>query len=694
MEHWAANKRLSSHLFSLLLTEYQPTSKGEQMAVAIETRLDLQASEQKHSRSRSIQLGLALLVIISGVLLRAGTAIALPSTFYGVVVPADNFDSSEDWDAIEDSGAKVARLQFNWYHMIEHGGWSNSYDHYVENAARRNITVLPYLYGRDSLNHNQEYYANSSGWNGYLSGFVNEAVARYGLNGSFWSSHKDVPYHPISVWEVWNEPNLSINSPNGVVKGEAFGSFFKATTSYIQSVQNAIEPNPHSTVVLIGGLYQPNTSSNGNVSAFLTGSEGMKKVSGINESYSGLGLHPYGFEGSTEGSRLGKLQSNVNEGRTALNGMCTSCSAKSLWITEFGWPVAGSGVASVSSTEQANLLTSSYNWLQSVAVGDNIQTATWYTVKDLNCCGTWAQYDGLREANGHERPAWCAYRAVTLGAPCPAPPDSDPDVSAGWGGGRLDIYARGSENSLHHKWFDGSSWHDWENLGGPSLTSGVGAASWGAGRLDVVGRVSGDTINQWWWDGKWHTNNLGCCFSSAPDITESSPERQDVFARGYDNALWQRWWSGGSWSNWISLGGNLTSHPSAVSTGPNRLDVVARVAGNTIEQWWWESGTWHTFNLGCCFSSAPSISSGAPGWLDVYARGEDNALWHRWWHGGWSSWERLGHFLRSGPGVVQSGLSRVDVVARVPNGSISQYWWDGSTWHEFNLGGYFFAPGE
>ena len=582
------------------------------------------------------RFGLILALGLMVLLVLAPSSPALPANFYGVVVNEEELVSSEDWDAVQDSGAKLARVQFNWYHLLQNGGWESTYDKYVEAAARRGLTILPYLYGRDSLNHNQEYYANSSSWNPYLSSFVGEAVTRYGYGGSFWASHKDVPYRPISTWEVWNEPNLAVNSPSGIVRGETYGKFFKATAEYIQNTQNSQEANPHVTSVLIGGLYQPNK----NVSSFLTGSEGMTAVSGINEQYAGLGLHPYGFEGSTEAARLSSLKGNLGQGRAALNSMCGACSAKTLWVTEFGWPTAGANQTPVSLPEQANLLTSSYKWLQGSAESYNLQAAIWYSAKDRNCCGTWAQYDGLREANGHQRPSWCAYRAITLGAPCPEPPDSDPDVSAGWGGGRLDVYARGSENALHHKWYDGTTWHGWENLGGPSLTSGVGASSWGPGRLDVVGRTAGDSITQWWWNGTWHTFNLGCCFSSAPDITESSSERQDVFARGNDNALWQRWWQGGSWSSWISLGGSLSSHPSAVSTSPNRLDVVARVGGNSIQQWWWD-GTWHTINLGCCFSSAPSISSGAPGWLDVYARGEDNALWHKWWHGSWSGWERL-----------------------------------------------------
>src|SRR5581483_7891113 len=62
---------------------------------------------------------------------------------------------------------------------------------------------------------------------------------------------------------------------------------------------------------------------------------------------------------------------------------------------------------------------------------------------------------------------------------------SGADVSS-WGSGRLDVFVRGTDNALWHKWYDGS-WHDWESLGGV-LTSDPSVASWGSGRLDVFVR--------------------------------------------------------------------------------------------------------------------------------------------------------------------------------------------------------------
>ena len=54
---------------------------------------------------------------------------------------------------------------------------------------------------------------------------------------------------------------------------------------------------------------------------------------------------------------------------------------------------------------------------------------------------------------------------------------SGPGVSS-WAANRLDVFVRGTDNALWHKWWNGSSWNGWESLGGV-ITSAPTAASWG-----------------------------------------------------------------------------------------------------------------------------------------------------------------------------------------------------------------------
>ena len=74
---------------------------------------------------------------------------------------------------------------------------------------------------------------------------------------------------------------------------------------------------------------------------------------------------------------------------------------------------------------------------------------------------------------------------------------SDPDI-ASWGPGRLDVFAKGAQGNLVHKYYANGAWSGWESLGG-TLASGPAAVSWGAKRLDVVARATDNSIQHWYY---------------------------------------------------------------------------------------------------------------------------------------------------------------------------------------------------
>jgi hypothetical protein len=118
-----------------------------------------------------------------------------------------------------------------------------------------------------------------------------------------------------------------------------------------------------------------------------------------------------------------------------------------------------------------------------------------------------------------------------------------------WRPGRLDVFARGEDFALWHKYSqDLQSWSEWESLGG-GLASPPAAVSWSEGRIDV-------------------------------------------FVRGTDRALWHKWFGDGNWSGWESLGGALNFGPTVSSWGPGHLDVFARGTDNTIFQRTFEGQNW------------------------------------------------------------------------------------------------------
>jgi glucose/arabinose dehydrogenase len=131
-----------------------------------------------------------------------------------------------------------------------------------------------------------------------------------------------------------------------------------------------------------------------------------------------------------------------------------------------------------------------------------------------------------------------------LGAP--TPPDrwdgpggaiKDAPAVASGSAGRLDVFARGTDNQLWHKWWV-NGWSHWEPLGGV-LASGPAAVASSGGRLDVI--VKGQDNQLWhrWYQGAWSAwEPLGGTTNDAPAIASWSAGRLDVFARGTDNHLW------------------------------------------------------------------------------------------------------------------------------------------------------------
>jgi ligand-binding sensor domain-containing protein/signal transduction histidine kinase len=143
----------------------------------------------------------------------------------------------------------------------------------------------------------------------------------------------------------------------------------------------------------------------------------------------------------------------------------------------------------------------------------------------------------------------------------PVPPSDVPQESGwtnfygfssiSWASNRIDVFARGQDESLQHRVYDGS-WHEWQSLGG-IITSKPAVCSWGEGRIDV-------------------------------------------FARGADDALWHRTFADGYWHGWEPLGGKLTAGPSIVECRENYIDIHVRGINNTRQRLVWDGGwsDWET----------------------------------------------------------------------------------------------------
>jgi hypothetical protein len=205
-------------------------------------------------------------------------------------------------------------------------------------------------------------------------------------------------------------------------------------------------------------------------------------------------------------------------------------------------------------------------------------------------------------------------------------PGTGPAV-ASWGPGRLDVFAEGTDRQLYHRWYTSSGWSAWEPLGGV-LTSGPAAASPGPGQVDVV--VAGTDHGVWLTSfsaGRWTPwHSLGGQTTGDPAIAPFGGGRLDVFVDGTDGQLWHSFFVPGVFWGWESLGGNLTTGPSATSLSSGLLDVVAAGAGAEPQRRPYNAG-WQVWQPLLGATTQPPAVVPFQGGEDVFVAGTDNALW-------------------------------------------------------------------
>jgi hypothetical protein len=92
-----------------------------------------------------------------------------------------------------------------------------------------------------------------------------------------------------------------------------------------------------------------------------------------------------------------------------------------------------------------------------------------------------------------------------------------PDACS-WESGRLDVFARGTDDSLKHIWYSGG-WQAWQTIGAGSavLKSDPAAVSYGPDRIDIFWQDASGGLKQWYWNGDWiSAANLGGILAGGP----------------------------------------------------------------------------------------------------------------------------------------------------------------------------------
>jgi hypothetical protein len=564
----------------------------------------------------------------------------------------DQSASEEQVEVVQRSGAAYYRMLVSRTTVIEKG-WS-FYDTLFDRAAKRGLTILPYLFEGSGPFPVPGAGSQYGGWGSW----VREVAQRYGQGGSFWTGKAYAK--PVTTWEIWNEPNLQGNNPGGAtVQPENYARFFVFTSGELRAVQPGAQ-------VLVGGLYLGGWTEPG-MESYVSA---LYKVSGMASAVGGVAIHPYGF---TQGSQYPEFASEVINIRTVLNRRPQG-STKPLWITELGWPVGQGGEFSgraVDATTQAELLRLSFNWTEENASNLNVQGLIWHAVSDIDVA-SWDFHCGLRDKDGGFRPAWYSFQGQT-GAPMwPMAPPSTWALASGSNANNPNqwVYYTGANGQIWQwNWF-GASWSNAQATthaaaAGTSPTAIASGGTVGNPAQWVYYHGSDNQIWQWYWSGSGSTN--GALSGGQPIAANTSPTalasgsnannpNQWVYYTGANGQIWQWNWFGASWSN-----AQATTHAAAAGTSPTAIASGGTV-GNPA-QW-------------------------------VYYIGSDNQIWQWYWNGSYSSNGVLSGgepaATNTNPAVIAAGGTANNptqwVYYRGVDGKIWQWYWNGSTWKNGVLG--------
>jgi Astacin (Peptidase family M12A)/Repeat of unknown function (DUF346) len=159
------------------------------------------------------------------------------------------------------------------------------------------------------------------------------------------------------------------------------------------------------------------------------------------------------------------------------------------------------------------------------------------------------------------------------------------------GNKRLDVFIRGNNDQLYHKYFNGNGWFSdgwsgWENQGG-QISSAPTSVSWSSNRIDIFAKGMGDSLVHKWWDsGTWHDwESLGGYLQSGPTVASWGVNRLDVFV-GTGGLIFHKVFDG-QWRGWEYLEGYTTDDPEAIAVGPNKLDIFIRGWDGAVYHKWW-----------------------------------------------------------------------------------------------------------
>jgi polysaccharide biosynthesis protein PslG len=326
-----------------------------------------------------------------------------------------------DLGLMDDANVKLYRARFRRDQVLSNGTYSQwtMLDNLAKQAALRDVTLQAVL-----INMPGEQYTppTTDAARASFADFAAAASRRYGPGGAFWAGC-GCPAHPVEVWEVWNEPNVS--------------GFWNPPSPHdyallLQAVKSKLRQADPGALIMFGGLAYP-SSPNGTTSLDPNGFLQSVIATVGPDAFDALALHSYHASASAGVSAIGATVATLKTyAGTAANG----APRQQVWVNEFGKPTTPDNPDTTTVNEQQTSEAAQQDWLNAFLDGLlpnrsawNLGPVFWYSLRDAATpTATWQRL-GLRRTNtddsdGGPKPAWTAYTARSNSAaalPLPTP---------------------------------------------------------------------------------------------------------------------------------------------------------------------------------------------------------------------------------------------------------------------------------
>jgi hypothetical protein len=340
---------------------------------------------------------LAMLAVLIAMLASASQAGAAPRAFYGVMA-ANDPDASE----IARMGAgKVGTLRINfvWGAVQPAEGAAYDWSHYdaiIGGAAQQGIRVLPTVYSSPAWAADRDQHPPDQAHRDDFRNFVSAAAARYGANGTFWSTNPTLPKVPVLWWQLWNE----VNSPSfWFPKPSA-----KQYVGLLRDFNAGIKGGDPSARIALAGLFRTPRVKNG---VFLDKYLPAVYRRGAKRLFDAAAIHPY----ATTPAQALQAVRDLREIMVRFKDRKAS-----ILVTEVGWASGGSPTPlTVSPQRQAAYLRKTFNLMAKNRKRLKIRGVVWYSWRDVPG-GIWFNHTGLFTQTFDPKPSWGAFTSLTGGS--------------------------------------------------------------------------------------------------------------------------------------------------------------------------------------------------------------------------------------------------------------------------------------